>query len=189
MTRHDPAAGQPMTTATEGRSSAAAVDPDLDGRAARPFRRGGWLHRRQRSRRRHADVLAAVGVGGALGTLARYGLEQAFATSLARFPWTTLAVNLTGSFLLGVVLYIVFERRPPSRLLRPFLAIGVLSGYTTFSTFAVEVVQRTPHHARTAIVYLAVSIILGPLAVLAGTSATTRIYTRPSTHPARKSST
>ncbi len=189
MTRLDRAGGPPVTTAaSETQSAASTVDPDLDGPADRPLRRGGWLHRRRRSRRRHADVVAAVGVGGALGTLARYGLDRAFPVAISRFPWTTLAINLTGSFLLGLVLYIVFERRPPSRLLRPFLAIGVLGGYTTFSTFAVEVAQRAPHHAGTAIIYVAVSIVLGPVAVLAGTLATRRIYTRPSTRPERRRS-
>jgi CrcB protein len=133
-------------------------------------------------------VLAAVAAGGALGTAARYGFETAFPTDLARFPWITLWINLAGCLLLGVVLYIVFERRPPSPLLRPFLAIGVLGGFTTFSTFAVEVAQRAPDHARTAAIYLAASLVGGPLAVLAGSAAVRRIYAMPSGMARRRSS-
>lgn len=164
------------------------IDPDVDVTAGPTTGRRLVPHRRRRSRRRHGDVLAAVATGGALGTVTRYGLETAFPTDLRHFPWTTLWINLAGCLLLGVVLYIVFERRPPSRLLRPFLAIGVLGGFTTFSTFAVEVAQRAPDHARIAAAYLAVSLVGGPLAVLAGSAAVRRIYALPSRTAERRSS-
>ena len=54
------------------------------------------------------------------------------------FPWATFAINVTGSFLLGAFLAWLFARRPADRYLRPFVAIGVLGGYTTFSTAMVE---------------------------------------------------
>ena len=123
--------------------------------------------------------MTAIGVGGAIGALGRYGLTVAFPVSAEGFPWTTLGINLGGSLVLGVVLCIAFERRPPSRLFRPFLAIGVLGGFTTFSTVAVEVVQRAQHRPAIATAYLAASVIGGPLAVLAGAAAIKWIYTTP----------
>ena len=155
------------------------LDPDSDRAEvpAGPSRR--FPHRRRRSRRRHGDVVTAVGLGGSIGALSRYGLDTAFPVGGGRFPWTTLGINVGGCAALGVVLYIVFERRPPSRLLRPFLAIGVLGGFTTFSTFAVEVVQRAQVYPGIAITYLAASVLGGPLAVLAGSSATRCLYARP----------
>lgn len=183
MARHEPGGENPVSAATAARSAPCVkepIDPDVDVTADPATGRRVWPHRRRRSRRRHRDVLAAVAAGGAVGTVARYGLEVAFPTNLAHFPWTTLWVNLVGCVLLGVVLYIVFERRPPSPLLRPLLAIGVLGGFTTFSTFVVEVVQRASDHPRTAALYLAASVVGGPLAVLAGSAAVRRIYARPS---------
>ena len=157
------------------------LDPDTVRAEPAAGPRRQLPRRRRRSRRRHGDVVTAVGVGGSIGALARYGLDTAFPVGDGRFPWTTLGVNLGGCAALGIVLYIVFERRPPSRLLRPFLAIGVLGGFTTFSTFAVEVVQRAQHHPAIAVAYLAASVIGGPIAVLTGSASTRRIYARPYT--------
>lgn len=120
----------------------------------------------------------AVGVGGAIGTLARYGVESAVPPRLEQVPWATLSINLGGSLLLGVVLYVAFERGPPSRLMRPFLAIGVLGGFTTFSTFMVEVVQRVGPRPAIATAYLAASVVGGPIAVLAGAATMRRIDAR-----------
>lgn len=162
------------------RSRAVCAHPPIAGAlvesASRPRR---WPHRRHRSRRRHIDVVTVVGVGGALGALARYGLDAAFPVRGENFPWTTLGINVGGCLALGIVLYVVFERRPPSRLLRPFLAVGVLGGFTTFSTFAVEVVQRAQHRPSIAAMYLVSSLVAGPVAVLAGGAAIRRVYARP----------
>lgn len=162
------------------------VDPDIDAddraTALQPEaspRSQRWPHRRRRSRRRHGDVLVAVGAGGALGTLARYGIEVAFPVTTTEFPWPTLATNLGGSLLLGVVLFVVFERRPSNRLLRPFLAVGLLGGFTTFSTFAVEVVQRADTRPAIAATYLLASLLGGPTAVIVGGAVTRRILARP----------
>ena len=120
------------------------------------------------ARRLQAGVVAAIALGGAIGTLGRYGLFVAFPTKVEQFPWTTLVINLGGSLVLGVVQHIALQIRPLSRLLRPFLVIGVLGGFTTFSTVAVEIVQRTQHHPSIAALYLAASVVGGPLAILAG---------------------
>jgi CrcB protein len=118
-------------------------------------------------------------VGGALGSLARYGVGVLWPVEAGRFPWPTLAINLSGSLLLGIVVYVVFERRPTNRLVRPFLAIGVLGGFTTFSTFAVELVRLTPQRPIVAGAYLAASVVGGTAAVFAGGAAARRAYARP----------
>ena len=85
-----------------------------------------------------AYALAAL--GGALGALARWGVATALPSDPAGWPWATLLVNLTGCLLIGALLALLLSRFSTSAWLRPFLAVGVLGGYTTFSTFAVDVV-------------------------------------------------
>ena len=84
------------------------------------------------------DVIAAVAAGGALGSAARYGVSVLWPTAPGTFPWATLVINLTGSALLGVLMQVIATRIAPHRLVRPFLGTGVLGGFTTFSTYAVE---------------------------------------------------
>ncbi|AHH95170.1 fluoride efflux transporter CrcB [Kutzneria viridogrisea] len=84
-------------------------------------------------------VLAAIAVGGALGSLARYGLAQLLPAEPGRVPWATFTVNVVGCALIGVLMVVITEVLTPHRLLRPLLGVGVLGGLTTFSTFAVEV--------------------------------------------------
>lgn len=81
-----------------------------------------------------ADV-ASIAVGGGIGSLARYLLSAAFQAGQG-FPWAVFAVNISGSFVLGVLMVYMLEVWPPRRFLRPFLAVGLIGGYTTFSTFA-----------------------------------------------------
>jgi len=84
-------------------------------------------------------ILLAVALGGGLGASARYELGLAFAAPTPpAFPTVTLAINLAGSLLLGLVLSLILDVWPPTRYARPFAAIGVLGGFTTFSTFVVE---------------------------------------------------
>ena len=79
-------------------------------------------------------VLLAVAAGGALGSPARYALEEAFPAPAGAFPAATFAINVSGAFALGLFVIAVIERFPPSRYLRPFVATGLLGAYTTFST-------------------------------------------------------
>jgi CrcB protein len=83
-------------------------------------------------------VLAAVAAGGALGAPARYGIALAVTVTPGTFPWGTFWINVSGSFVLGVLLAVLLARHPADRYLRPFLAVGFLGSYTTYSTFAVE---------------------------------------------------
>ena len=80
------------------------------------------------------EALAVVAVGGAAGALARWAVTAAWPTAVGGAGWGTLAVNLTGCFLLGVLA----ARVAPDSLLRLGLGTGVLGGFTTFSTLMVE---------------------------------------------------
>ena len=87
----------------------------------------------------------AIGTGGALGTLARYGVDRGLSGPALGFPWATFAVNIAGSLILGYLIIAVIERWPPTRYVRPFAAIGFCGGFTTFSTLVVEVDQLGQH--------------------------------------------
>lgn len=81
-----------------------------------------------------------VALGGALGSVLRYGVAQAVERfpTLLTFPWATLGVNVSGSLLLGAVGGWLSLDATASPQLRAFVMIGLLGGYTTFSTFALE---------------------------------------------------
>ena len=114
-----------------------------------------------------ADV-AAIAVGGGLGSIARYGLSVAFPAGHG-FPWSIFAVNVSGCLLLGLLMVYLLEVWPPRRFLRPFLAIGLLGGYTTFSTYAAGVMTLLIGHAPAlADAYALTSILAALVAVWAG---------------------
>jgi protein CrcB len=111
----------------------------------------------------------AVAAGGALGTLARYTADRGLPAETTAFPWSTFLVNVSGSFVLGAILTLIVERWSPTRFVRPFAAIGFCGGFTTFSTFAVEIVQRGQHdRIGLAIAYLVASLVVGLAAAVAG---------------------
>ena len=115
------------------------------------------------------DVLAVIAVGGAVGAPARYGLAQLIRVPAGGFSWATFWTNLSGSLVLGFVLVLVIERFPPTRYLRPFLAVGFLGAYTTFSTYAVETdVLVKDGHLATAVVYALGSLVTGFVAAWCG---------------------
>jgi len=111
-----------------------------------------------------------VGAGGGLGALARYELSLSVGGAVPpAFPTATLLINITGAFALGLIVTLVIDFWPPTRYVRPFFAIGVLGGYTTFSTFTLEAVRLwQAHEPGRASAYVVVSILLGLAAVYAG---------------------
>ena len=120
-------------------------------------------------RTRQFDVLAAVGAGGFLGALGRYELALAWPTPAGRFPWTTFTINVSGAFLLGLVLALLLERMGATRYLRPFFCVGVLGAWTTMSTFAVEGdLLVKDGHAATAAAYVVATIVVGVTATWTG---------------------
>ena len=111
---------------------AGAAPGSRRARAHRPLRRlRGGLARRW-------DVLALISLGGAIGSLARWALAEALPHTHSAFPWATTVTNVTGCFALGVLMVLALEVWPPSRYVRPFAGVGVLGGYTTFSTAMLE---------------------------------------------------
>jgi CrcB protein len=106
-----------------------------------------------------------VGAGGAVGSLLRYGIALWFGTS--RFPWGTLIVNLAGSFALGVLMTYALGRWPTT--ITAGLAVGLVGGFTTFSTFAWETLTMTQAGGISrAALYIVVSLAGGLVAALLG---------------------
>jgi len=83
-------------------------------------------------------VLGAVALGGFLGGEARYLLGLAFPAAHDAFPATTFVINISGSFILALLLVLILEVWPPTKYLRPLLATGFCGAYTTFSTWMVD---------------------------------------------------
>ena len=80
-----------------------------------------------------------IGVGGMAGASARYALEQAWPHAVGAVPWATLVTNVSGCLLIGALMVAVTETGPRHALWRPVLGVGVLGGYTTLSTYAVQI--------------------------------------------------
>ena len=86
-------------------------------------------------------TLLAVGGGGALGSMARFAVAQGVGWWLGDgFPYATMKINIIGSFLMGVVTHAAGKVWSPSAPLLSFFKIGVLGGFTTFSTFSLDAV-------------------------------------------------
>jgi fluoride exporter len=82
---------------------------------------------------------AAIAVAGALGALARYGLEGLVSRRVhGAFPWSTFVVNITGAFALGLLFTLLTERVGAAPWVRGAVTIGFLGSYTTFSTLSFE---------------------------------------------------
>lgn len=113
--------------------------------------------------------LLAVALGGAIGSSGRYLISLAVESmSNSKFPFETLAANLIGCFLIGI-LWGYFERLSISNEFRLFLFTGILGGFTTFSTFARENIQLFKvGEPMAAVTYILVSNVIGVGLVAAG---------------------
>lgn len=119
--------------------------------------------------RSERDVVAVIALGGGLGSVARYGLAQAWPTPASGFPWATFVTNTAGSLALGLLMVHVLEVWPPSRYRRPFLGVGVIGGFTTFSTYMSETRGLlATHHFALADAYALTSLVAGLAAVWTG---------------------
>lgn len=145
-------------------SPAQAVDPDVD------------LHvpdQRLELRRAPWSTLAAISAGGIVGALARYGIGAAFPHSPGTFGWATFWINVGGCLLIGMLMVAITEVWKAHRLVRPFVGVGVLGGFTTFSTSIVEAQQAIQEGAAgTGLLYLATTLVSALIAVSAGVQVT-----------------
>ena len=134
--------------------------------------------RRQRLGRIPWLTLGVIAAGGVIGALARQGLWAAFPHRAGAFDWTTLGINAGGCALIGVLMTAITEVRHAHRLTGPFLGVGVLGGFTTFSTYIIEIQRSVTSGApQTALAYLAATLAAALLAVYAGV-AVTRLLSR-----------
>ncbi|HEY0890475.1 MAG TPA: fluoride efflux transporter CrcB [Nocardioides sp.] len=130
--------------------------------------------------RPRADLSAVIAVGGALGSLGRWGVAELLPDRAAELPWSVLLVNVTGSLLLGVLAALMLTVWRDVRYVRPFLGVGVLGGYTTFSTYALDGHDLlAAGRPAAALAYLAGSVVAGLVAVAVGLSLTLRVVGTP----------
>ncbi|MFC9601879.1 fluoride efflux transporter FluC [Streptomyces niveus] len=143
------------------------VDPDVDLRV--PGQRA------ETAGHRLWQVLAVISAGGAAGATARYGAERLWPTPDGAFPWTTFLVNVVGCGLIGVLMVLLAEGGWSAHpLLRPFLGVGVLGGFTTFSTYTLDFLRLVRHgQAPAALGYAAVTLV-GAMAAVWLTATVTR---------------
>lgn len=131
------------------------VDPDAAAQVGR--RASQW------------PVVLAVSLGGGAGAIARYGIDVLWSTPVYAFPWTTLVINASGCALIGVLLVLMTEVWAAHRLLRPFVGTGVLGGFTTFSTYAVDIQRLVDTgHVLTAMIYLFATVVAALVSVWFG---------------------
>jgi fluoride exporter len=123
-------------------------------------------------------VLALIAAGGMIGGIARYEVGLAWVAPPGHIPWATLSINVSGSFLLGLVLTVLLGRGQRTRYLRPFLCTGVLGAWTTMSAFVVEVALLTRRGAfGVAATYVVATTALGMAAAVGGMAIGRRITT------------
>jgi fluoride exporter len=160
------------------------TDPDVDLHVA--GQRREWT--------RHRFVLPAIALGGMLGAGARYAAARVWPTPDTAVPWTTLGVNAAGCLLIGVLMVFVVEVGGAHPLLRPFAGVGVLGGFTTFSTYSVDTVTLIDAgRPAVALGYWAGTLLVALAAVLAGVAvartgvlAATRLRRRRRGHRTRR---
>jgi CrcB protein len=125
------------------------------------------------------EHLAAVALGGVLGSLGRWGVGLALPHSAGHWPWSTLLVNLSGCLLMGLLVARLAFGGRPHVLFRPFLGVGVLGGWTTFSAFSVDLLElANAGRPLLAAAYVAGSVVVGVVAVGSGHAVGQRIWAR-----------
>ncbi|MFB7210923.1 fluoride efflux transporter CrcB [Streptomyces sp. NPDC056255] len=122
------------------------------------------------------SVVAVVALGGAIGASARYGAALVWPTAPGGFPWTTLVVNAVGCAVIGVFMVVISEAWTAHRLVRPFFGTGVLGGFTTFSTYAVDIQRLLDGgRLRAGLGYLGLTLFAALAAVWSAVWATRRV--------------
>ncbi|HXC56275.1 MAG TPA: fluoride efflux transporter CrcB [Rhizomicrobium sp.] len=115
-------------------------------------------------------ILLAVALGGALGSLLRYAVATVIQSPASSgYPWGIFIVNITGGFLMGVIVELSALKLQITPEVRAFLTVGILGGYTTFSTFSLDsvlLIQRGAYASAAA--YIVGSTVLSIGALFAG---------------------
>lgn len=131
---------------------------------------------------RHPGILACIVVGGAVGTTVRFLLEDQWGAAAGQFPWITFTINVAGSFLLGALLTVLSLAGPDTglrRTLRVTVGTGVLGGFTTYSTFILEVNTLVRDDAlEVAAIYTVSSVAFGVCAATLGFLAARALWLR-----------
>jgi len=127
-------------------------------------------------RRASFAVIGVIALGGATGSLLRYQASVIWPTPIGTFPTTTLLVNVLGCLVIGAFMIVISELWDAHRLVRPFFATGVLGGFTTFSTYCLDIVNLVRlGHPASAVFYLFLTAIGAMLAVALGMLGTRRV--------------
>ena len=131
---------------------------------------------RQPAWRAQTPVVAVVSLGGAIGATARYALSLRWPAHDSGFPWSTFWINVVGCAVIGVFMVVITDVWAAHRLVRPFFGTGVLGGFTTFSTYAVDI-QKLVDHGRpaTGLAYLAATLLAALTAVWLASTAARRV--------------
>ncbi len=108
-------------------------------------------------------AVVAVAIGAAIGGVLRYVVGQLFLQRFGPgFPYGTLFINVSGSFLIGIVAQLALTRAfGMAPLVRVLLATGILGGYTTFSTFSLDALTLLESGMLPALIYTLASVVLG----------------------------
>jgi fluoride exporter len=119
-----------------------------------------------------------IAIGGALGSMARFAAVGYLTPMLNfRFPIGTFIVNIVGSFLIGSAYVIIVEKALIPNEWRLFFITGILGGFTTFSSFSLEILQTWQEgHVLNAILYATCSVVLGLLFAFVGMSLTQKLF-------------
>jgi CrcB protein len=134
----------------------------------RPPRASAW--------RGQAPIVLAVALGGGVGATARYAASLWWPAQPGGFPWATFWTNVVGCAVIGVFMVVITDVWAAHKLVRPFFGTGVLGGFTTFSTYAVDIQKLVDTgHPRTGLAYLAATLLAALTAVWLAVAATRRV--------------
>jgi CrcB protein len=118
------------------------------------------------------QLVLAVAAGGAVGSAARYVSVSLIGRWVGTgFPWGTVFVNLAGSFIMGLLVELAARKLNIPEPWRVFIFVGMLGGFTTFSTFSLDLVSLMQRNLGLAALYGVVSVALGMAALFAGMAA------------------
>ena len=155
-----------MTDHPDPRARPEPTDPDVDL---------AFAEQRRELRGHRPAILGVIALGGIIGAVLRYQIGLWWPSPTGHFPAATLTINLTGCLVIGVFMVVINDLITPHRLLRPFIGTGVLGGFTTFSTYSMDIETLLRQgHAATALTYLAITALGAVAAVSAGMLLTRR---------------